>query len=289
MKRFRSANCACDSLLVPLVAICICQVGGSCSSGAPSRANVVASPSSVIELIEDLRVGKGEAEGEPIFRGIRHVAVDDDGSMYIVDTQPGTIVHVNRNGAVIRNIGSRGSGPGEFGYVYSVSIAGDSINVLRNEGRVAVFDRASGAFRNQYTFPETPPHKVNTIVINTGKRQIVRMQDAGPITADGAGDGRVMLMELGGTYYRELFVLPDRQLFTYPRPDGGAAMSGYAYSRAPHCATAGGRAYCGWSDSLRFHIWTADGAPDGVLRADFDPSKCRRQIEPPSPTRCTPR
>lgn len=90
-------------------------------------------------LVEDLIVGAGEEEGEPIlFQGIPYdnsVDVDSSGNIYVADAAANRIVVIDPGGALIRTLGREGQGPGDFQ-------APSALRVLA-DGRLAVYDRTN--------------------------------------------------------------------------------------------------------------------------------------------------
>lgn len=90
-------------------------------------------------LLEDLVIGASGETREPIlFQGIAHygsVDVDASGNIYIADAAAYAIVMVDSEGKLVRTIGRKGQGPGEFQSLSALRvIAGD---------RLAVYDRTN--------------------------------------------------------------------------------------------------------------------------------------------------
>jgi hypothetical protein len=71
-------------------------------------------PETVFRLEEELVIGGGEggAKGELIFPW--YVAVDSDGSIYVMDRGDDCVKVFSKEGGFIRSIGRRGQGPGEL-------------------------------------------------------------------------------------------------------------------------------------------------------------------------------
>ena len=71
----------------------------------------------VLELKEDLSLGGPEARGDYAFgNGIRFV-VDEEASIYVLDTQDAHIKVFDKTGKYVRTIGRKGQGPGELSIV----------------------------------------------------------------------------------------------------------------------------------------------------------------------------
>jgi len=95
----------------------------------------------IFSLEEELSIGEREGKEEYIFSEIRHIAVDEQERIYIVDPKESHIKVFDRNGNYIRTIGKKGQGPGEIGRPRSVSITSQNEIVVPDSGnrRLAFF------------------------------------------------------------------------------------------------------------------------------------------------------
>ena len=75
----------------------------------------------VLELNEELSIGKGADEKDYLFENITDVAVDSN-NIYVVDNKASTIRIFSEDGIHLRDIGRKGQGPGEFIYPVSIHI-----------------------------------------------------------------------------------------------------------------------------------------------------------------------
>ncbi len=80
---------------------------GACSGGADSAKPTV----DAYELVHDLTIG---ADDDVILGDVRGLAVDAWSRVYIFDHSTNSVVVVDSSGRLIRKIGRRGNGPGEF-------------------------------------------------------------------------------------------------------------------------------------------------------------------------------
>src|SRR5690606_5582912 len=82
---------------------------------------------------------------------VTDLALDPDGSLYLVDRNFPAVLHLERSGALRRIIGRRGGGPGEFSYIYQVGFTRDSLWAV-DPGllRITIFPRNG---RGQLTVP----------------------------------------------------------------------------------------------------------------------------------------
>jgi 6-bladed beta-propeller len=103
----------------------------------------------VITLKEDLVLGGGKAQGEYAFSRARSIAVDNDGRIYVGDSQQTCVKVYNKTGGYLRTIGRRGQGPGEMSWVDSVAISHDNRELIVGDiSRLIVFDLQGRFQRN---------------------------------------------------------------------------------------------------------------------------------------------
>lgn len=70
-----------------------------------------------LRLVEDMRVGSGPADDDSLaFGNVAALAVGGDGAVYAVDDRRGEILVFDSTGVLMRRMGRRGGGPGEFRY-----------------------------------------------------------------------------------------------------------------------------------------------------------------------------
>lgn len=70
-------------------------------------------------------VGSVAGDGWDTFGSVRAVAFDNEGNLHILDGQAAHIQVVGPDGSLLRTVGGRGEGPGEFGRVTSTIVARD--------------------------------------------------------------------------------------------------------------------------------------------------------------------
>ncbi|MCX6568526.1 MAG: 6-bladed beta-propeller [Candidatus Aminicenantes bacterium] len=109
----------------------------------------------VLELKEDLSIGGPEAQGEYAFGEIRTFVVDDEGSIYVLDTQSDHIKVFDRSGKYVRTIGRKGQGPGELENPMTLSFnrtAGE-LAVHQSSRRISYF-KTDGTFLRHLSLKE---------------------------------------------------------------------------------------------------------------------------------------
>ena len=84
---------------------------------------------------EDLRIG--EAAGEPAyeFSRISGIAIANDGSLFVVNGGSASIRIFSPQGKFVREIGRRGNGPGEFQFIATMRLSGDTLYVIDGGNR----------------------------------------------------------------------------------------------------------------------------------------------------------
>lgn len=93
----------------------------------------------------------GDDDTEIYFDRINEIIPDGDGNLYVTDDRRRDIQHITSAGELIRTIGSRGEGPGQFREISSVTLNGDSLVVHdAHSMRVTVFTR-DGRLLNTYS------------------------------------------------------------------------------------------------------------------------------------------
>ena len=109
----------------------------------------------VLELREDLSLGGPEAQGDYAFDEARNFVVDDEGSIYVLDTKSAQVKVFDRSGKYLRTIGRKGQGPGELDRprMLSINRAGGEISILELSRRISFF-KLDGTFLRHVSFKE---------------------------------------------------------------------------------------------------------------------------------------
>jgi DNA-binding beta-propeller fold protein YncE len=84
-------------------------------------------------LTEELRIGAMDGAPELQFGQIAALDVDDDGAIYVLDTQAASVRVFDRDGRHLRSVGRAGGAPGEFSATTAAVLAG-------NDGVVYIAD-----------------------------------------------------------------------------------------------------------------------------------------------------
>ena len=115
-------------------------------------------------LVPQISIGEVEGPEEVLFGRIGSIAVDDEGRMYVLDSQALNVRVFDSAGEYIETLGGPGEGPGELGTAESV--------VLLADGRVAVndqLDRRVQLYRPGRGETEAWPYSAGVLIV--GSRQ----------------------------------------------------------------------------------------------------------------------
>ena len=91
-----------------------------------------------VEVVELHRLGSMAGEAWEQFGSVYDVAFDDRGNLHILDGQISRVFVVGSHGGLLRELGDRGEGPGEFVGAYGLAVTPD--------GRVVVSDSERAVF-----------------------------------------------------------------------------------------------------------------------------------------------
>ncbi|MDW7761740.1 MAG: 6-bladed beta-propeller [Acidobacteriota bacterium] len=108
----------------------------------------------ILELREELSLGGPDAEGDYAFVQIRGVAVDNDGTIYVLDRRDAHIRVFDASGQYVRTIGRKGQGPGELDGPLSLSIIRAKGELASLETRRMSFFKTDGTFLRHVSFKE---------------------------------------------------------------------------------------------------------------------------------------
>lgn len=107
-------------VLAPLVLAAAC---GDAGRDGPGGGGGDAMLNAVTEDV--FTVGSVAGDGWDTFGSVQGVAFDDEGNLHVFDRQAAHILVIGPDGSLLRTVGGRGEGPGEFGRVTSALVARD--------------------------------------------------------------------------------------------------------------------------------------------------------------------
>ncbi len=108
-------------------------------------------------LVEEASIGVETGREEYMFARITALAADDR-HIYVVETRPPVVRVYDLDGTHIRNIGTRGQGPGEFAFPESIVVMPDGRLMVRDDEHLLQIGRPElvGPDGNVYTVVSDP-------------------------------------------------------------------------------------------------------------------------------------
>jgi len=123
---------ACDKPADGVLAPWILPVGDGADAVESAAVPTAGRSRRAVTLIEDLVLGTDT--GTPVFQP-RSVAVGPDGRVFVTDVATSDVKVFNADGVHIQSLGRRGQGPGEFGGIGPLAIAGEHLVVVTDRGQ----------------------------------------------------------------------------------------------------------------------------------------------------------
>lgn len=141
------------TLVVSLVLLNMALHG--CEDAEPGSRTLSGLPQ--MTAVEELRIGSlDDPETALTFVGSMHVS--DDGMMHVTQPLVAEIRVYSADGELLRTVGRRGEGPGEFQRIGMLGVVGDSLWVFDSgTDRFSFFDPGSGALLGSVRAPSTDP------------------------------------------------------------------------------------------------------------------------------------
>ncbi|HEU4631071.1 MAG TPA: 6-bladed beta-propeller [Gemmatimonadaceae bacterium] len=155
------------ALVVP--AVNACQPGDASAAGGARTVRSTAGDtlvvrtvggpdSSTLRLVPDLRIGQLEGPEAYTFGSIDAIAPDADGRVYVWDELSHSVRLYDADGRFVRQIGRRGSGPGEYQNLAGLLVVdGQLVFWDRQTQHASVYDSSGTLVRSwAATYPEPP-------------------------------------------------------------------------------------------------------------------------------------
>jgi hypothetical protein len=220
------------------------------------------------------------SEADARLTSVSELAVDSRGMIYVPDPLRHRVLVLSPAGAVQRQVGRRGQGPGEFRMIRGVQVLpGDSLLVYDPElGRISVY--APDALVPAYTvslagkLSSGAPFTLRRTSDNNALLAVLR-----PGFAFGSGGQpaprreRVVVLELDGTERRELLEYPAAS-----RLVAASSVMQHPFGRDGFVRLdSRDRAHFAWGDTLAVTSYTLDGKRVGSFRHGHAPPAVTRQ------------
>ncbi len=152
---------------------------GSCTNGGASASGSDLDAIPRLAMEEDARIGSMD-DPDYGFTGIAGVDVDRDGNVYVFESTDMQIRVYSPEGRLIRRLGGRGEGPGEFQMWPRFGVLGDTVWAVETSSR-----RVSLFLRDGTVLSTAPIHSVSVpLQTNIGIVMPVAMRSDGLFTSD---------------------------------------------------------------------------------------------------------
>lgn len=207
---------------------------------------------------------------------VRGVDVDSRGQVYLGDWGSPSVTVLSPEGQVVRSIGRKGEGPGEFANVSGVQVLpGDSLQVFDLQmDRLTVFNPGGEgvAYTVNLRGEGASAHHLERIP-GTDRLVGVYRRSYSPSDDPRADDDRmdvVRVFTVGLRTVRDSLLLYPSPTPLLVRQGGGVAVSHNPFGRQAIVRVGpDGRVYHAWTDTLGVRVTGADGRPAGgfALRA----------------------
>ncbi len=177
-----------------------------------------------------------EGENEAALKGPLGIATDNDGRIYVADTENVRVVIYDQDGKIAGQIGKKGSGPGEFEAPGSIVVNKDRIYVSDHRlGRVQIFDK-----QGQYL------DKIDGTKIGSGLLPVaLAVDDQGKIYVSNISQHQIHVFDAGGQH-----------LLSFGGGGDADGMLSYANGLA---VDSQGRIYVADSNNARLQVFDAQG------------------------------
>ena len=144
-------------LLAPLLPLALLQACGDAGDGsAAGAAGTLDGPDLIVNAVteEVFTVGSVAGDDWDTFGSVRSVHFDAQANLHIFDSQADHILVVGPDGSLVRTVGGRGEGPGEFGNVTTAIVARDGSYTVMGFSHIDLLE-ADGEFARRITMSPT--------------------------------------------------------------------------------------------------------------------------------------
>jgi hypothetical protein len=227
-------------------------------------------------LVEELRIGSALEEGPDMFGSVVAIEADDEGRIYVADSQAQEVRVFGADGGHLFTVGRKGGGPGEFAGITGMGWGPDgNLWVMdATNSRFAVFDR-SGV----HVADHRRPGGFVMMPWPGGFDADSGVYDIGMV-ADGSGrfsSGLIRYHYLGegGIEPRDTFAIPryDGPSFTLQDSEGRTRiMASVPLAPGQVWQLAHGHLWMGTTDAYRLHRVSFEGDTVRIVQRAFTPA-----------------
>jgi hypothetical protein len=216
------------------------------------------------------------------FTHVRSIDVDSRGEVYVSDFPDARITVLSGDGSVVRTIGRKGQGPGEYQFISNVQLLGGDSLLVYDQGLNRVTVYSPGADRVAYTVNfsqasrKPPPYWVRKLPDERAFLAAYRTPFAA--SGDPALDANrrevlALLNEDGSIRRDSLVVFPGEEFLVVRRPGAVSVGPNPFGRRGVFGVGAGSRIYVGWTDGVDIDVYSPEGSRLADLRAPSEPPR----------------
>jgi hypothetical protein len=213
----------------------------------------------------------GRSRVDSLFSQVTGIGVDSRGRIYAGDWFTARVVVLDSTGAVLRMVGRRGLGPGEFRSIRGVQVLpGDSLLVYDpNAMRLSVFAPDSGRAAYVTTLPGPEPHFISRTPANDAHLALMRPPFT---TVDSARHDVLRLLNLDGTPRGEpLRQFPSRSFLRVQQGGGFSVMPNPFGHEGLFVLAPDGTLHYAWNGRLEVESTDLRGRRTGGFAVAYDP------------------
>lgn len=222
-------------------------------------------------VVEDMRIGSVDSEGPDLFGQIMDLEVDDEGRIFVLESQANELRIFDGNGRHLATSGRKGGGPGEFAQPLMLAWGPDENLWIVDppNNRISVFDHA-GTFLTSH-------HQPGGFVIMPWPGRFDRAGSYySPVPLQGLGDFRMGLVRYDTAFTPGDTLIPpedpvDREYFEL-RGNGGHIMASIPYSGSFMTRLSAQGTFVGvLTDEYRFIEISGRGDTLRTITREFEP------------------
>lgn len=219
---------------------------------------------------------------DALFSDIVGLDIDSQGRIYVSDGDKAGVTVLADDGAILRTVGRRGEGPGEFKWIRNVqSLPGDSLMVYdMGLGRITVFPPESDEVAYTINIAASSSLELPNWVKRLHKQKGFVVTATPPFAATGDDPSEdynrkevAHLLDLDGSVRHDsIVVMPSGQSTLIGREGRRVGAAPNPFGR-PGVLQVGpnDRIYYGWGDSLAIEIYSPDGRQVGGFSMPHEP------------------